>query len=99
MQENSFIPREIIAISFIVTQKEIKSKLQHGIETTVAELDALSIRERKCFLKRYIEFYEALPLYHTLDNGKLIIAHAGIRENLLQSTNRKRFAPLYYMVI
>ena len=42
------------------------------------------------FLKRYIEFYEALPLYHTLDDGKLIIAHAGIREDLIGSSNSKR---------
>ena len=65
-------------------------QLQHGIETTVAELEKLPLKERQSFLKRYIEFYESLPLYHSLDNEKLIVAHAGIRENLLESTNRKK---------
>ena len=39
-------------------------QLQHGIETTVAELDQLSSEKHRYVLKRYIEFYEALPLYH-----------------------------------
>jgi protein phosphatase len=55
----------------------------HGLETTIAELDALSSVERKRFLSRYRQFYEALPLYHTLDEGNLIIAHAGIREEMI----------------
>jgi protein phosphatase len=65
-------------------------QLKHGIETTVAELEKLSSDKRHFFLKRYVEFYETLPLYQVLDNKKLIIAHAGIRENLLDSTNRKK---------
>ena len=67
-----------------------KVQLQHGLETTVAELDTLSNKERERFLNRYIEFYESLPLYYTLDDGKLIIAHAGIRENLIGSSNTKK---------
>ena len=55
----------------------------HGLETTVAELNTLSAEERDRFLKQYILFYEALPLYHTLDEGNLIIAHAGILEDMI----------------
>ena len=65
-------------------------QLQYGIETTVAELNKLSSKKREHFLKRYIEFYDSLPLYYTLDNEGLIIAHAGIRENLIGSTNTKK---------
>jgi len=74
-----------------------KVHLTHGIETTVAELDMFTQNSRVKFLKRYIRFYEALPLYHTLDDGKLIIAHAGIRENLIGSTriNELRSFVLY----
>ena len=56
---------------------------KHGLETTVAELGALSGKEREHIRKRYIRFYESLPLYQMLDDGKLIIAHAGIREDLI----------------
>lgn len=65
-------------------------QLQYGIETTVAELHQLSKENQQKFLKRYQQFYETLPLYHVLDNGKLVIAHGGIRENLIGSSNRKK---------
>jgi protein phosphatase len=55
----------------------------HGLETTVAELDTKPIEERKRILERYIRFYEVLPLYHILLDGELIIAHAGIREDMI----------------
>ena len=63
--------------------KKHKVQEQHGLETTIAELNTLSTDAREHFLKRYICFYEALPLYHTLDDGKLIIAHAGIRQDMI----------------
>lgn len=61
-------------------------QLTHGLETTVAELDALTKDERKRFLTTYCKFYEALPLYHSLNDGNLIIAHAGIREEMIGAT-------------
>ncbi|MFS0574481.1 bis(5'-nucleosyl)-tetraphosphatase PrpE [Sporosarcina sp. 179-K 3D1 HS] len=62
----------------------------HGLETTVAELDALPVEKRLDFLKRYRHFYEALPLYQLLDNEKLVIAHAGIRESMIGSPESKK---------
>lgn len=67
-----------------------KVQLQYGIETTVAELHKLPIDEQERFLKRYITFYEALPLYHLIDNEKLIIAHAGISKSLIGTTDTKK---------
>ncbi|KAA0966719.1 bis(5'-nucleosyl)-tetraphosphatase PrpE [Sporosarcina sp. ANT_H38] len=61
-------------------------QLSHGLETTVAELNALTKDERKSLLTTYRNFYEALPLYHTLNDGNLIIAHAGIREEMIGAT-------------
>jgi protein phosphatase len=58
-------------------------QLTHGLETTAAEINALSKEQRKQFLNRYRQFYEGLPLYQTLNSGELIIAHAGISERLL----------------
>ncbi|WP_040287036.1 bis(5'-nucleosyl)-tetraphosphatase PrpE [Sporosarcina koreensis] len=55
----------------------------HGLETTVAELDNLPPNERSRVLTRYRRFYEALPLYQELDEGKLIIAHAGLPERMI----------------
>lgn len=64
----------------------------HGLETTVAELADLSNRKRQAFLDRYRQFYDALPLYHTLNDGNLIIAHAGIRENMIGAPLSKKIA-------
>jgi protein phosphatase len=58
-------------------------QLTHGLETTVAELDALPKEKRRKFLSEYRSFYEALPLYQSLDEGNLIVAHAGIREDMI----------------
>lgn len=55
----------------------------HGLETTMAELNALPAKDKNRFLNRYKRFYEALPLYENLDGGRLIIAHAGIREQMI----------------
>lgn len=61
----------------------------HGLETTVAELDALSSESRKQIAASFIKLYESSPLYVTLDNGKLIIAHAGIREDYIGRQDKK----------
>ena len=58
-------------------------QITHGLETTVKELDLLATNERDQFLKRYVHFYNKLPLYHVLDDGKLIVVHAGIRKDMI----------------
>lgn len=65
-------------------------QVSHGLETTVAEIHALSTKEQHTFLMRYQAFYESLPLYVELDKNKLIIAHAGIPERLIGSKNHKK---------
>ena len=60
-----------------------KVQISHGLETTVEEFKQLSKDKREKFRKRYINFYEALPLYQQLDNDQLIIAHAGIRGDMI----------------
>ncbi len=74
-----------------------KVQLQYGIETTLAELNLFSNLEKEKFSKRYIKFFEALRLYHSLDDGNLIIVHAGIREDLIgvNYSNKLRSFALY----
>jgi len=60
-----------------------KVQISHGLETTVEEFKQLSKIKREQFRKRYINFYEALPLYQQLDHDQIIIAHAGIREDMI----------------
>lgn len=56
-------------------------QISHGLETTVAELEALKGGEKQRVREMFIKLYEQNPLYLNLDDGKLVIAHAGIRED------------------
>lgn len=61
----------------------------HGLETTVAEYKALPKKEQEIVKSMFIELYEKAPLYQVLDEGKLIIAHAGIRHDYIGRTDSK----------
>lgn len=63
-------------------------QITHGLETTVAEFLALSTHNQKVIKQKMIQLYESSPLYHQLDNGKLITSHAGIRSNLIGKNNK-----------
>ncbi|HLU21137.1 MAG TPA: bis(5'-nucleosyl)-tetraphosphatase PrpE [Bacillaceae bacterium] len=65
-----------------------KVQITHGLETTVAELKALSFKKDNHVKKMFMELYESSPLYHILDDGKLVIAHAGIREDYIGKQNK-----------
>lgn len=57
-------------------------RLDHGFERTVAELEALEPEQRTHYLARLIPWLKALPPYLLLDEGKLVVAHAGLPEHL-----------------
>lgn len=66
-----------------------KVQITHGLETTVAEYKALNKKEQARVSKQFRELYENAPLYQQLDEQKLIIAHAGIKEELIGKVNDK----------
>lgn len=61
----------------------------HGLETTVAEYKSLNKREQHSIRNKFIELYEGVPLHLVLDKKKLVIAHAGINEDLIGKSNSK----------
>ena len=61
----------------------------HGLETTVAEYEALDKKAKQAIREKFIHLYENAPLHSILDKGKLVIAHAGIRENLIGKNSNK----------
>lgn len=60
-----------------------KVQLTHGLETTAAEYDALDKKNKKKICEKFMKLYENSPLYAVLDEGNLVIAHAGIREDYI----------------
>jgi protein phosphatase len=73
-----------------------KVQIRHGLETTVAELEELDSIKRTEIKKHFCFLYENAPLYLELDEGKLVVAHAGIRADFIgQSGNKVKTFVLY----
>ncbi|HWO77522.1 MAG TPA: bis(5'-nucleosyl)-tetraphosphatase PrpE [Bacillus sp. (in: firmicutes)] len=66
-----------------------KVQITHGLETTVAEWQALDSSKQNQIKQKFIELYEQAPLYQLVDDGNLILAHAGIKESLIGKYNSK----------
>lgn len=66
-----------------------KVQVTHGLETTVAEYDALSKKDQQRIRSKFMELYEQAPLYQVLDESRLVIAHAGIKEEYIGKSNSK----------
>ena len=57
-------------------------KVNHGLETTLAEIEALP-EDRRAGVRRDIaEFLDALVSHYVLDGGNLVVAHAGLKEEM-----------------
>jgi protein phosphatase len=64
-------------------------KIAHGLETTVAEWESLKESEQQRIRHQFMILYENAPLYAILDDGKLVIAHAGIRADYIGKYDKK----------
>lgn len=63
--------------------KKLRGKdvqITHGLAQTMAEIDALSDDVRGAFCSSLAEFLDALVSHYVLDDGKLVVAHAGMKE-------------------
>lgn len=57
-------------------------KINHGLEQTIAEIEALPEAERDRNINEIHTFLKSLISHYVLDEGKLVVAHAGLREEL-----------------
>jgi protein phosphatase len=64
-------------------------QVKHGLEHTKAELDALPEPVHATLTIELRQFLETLPNHYILDDGKLVIAHAGIKEELHGTVSEK----------
>ena len=53
-------------------------QIKHGLERSVAEMEPLAAEDRA----RIAAFLGALPTHYLLDRGRLVVAHAGLREEM-----------------
>ncbi len=57
-------------------------QITHGLDRTLAELDALPDEEREAFKEKVAAFIDSLVSHYVLDDGKLVVAHAGMKEEM-----------------
>ena len=55
-------------------------KVKHGLEQTLAEIDAIPAAVREPFTKEIREFLDSLISHYVLDSGRLVVAHAGMKQ-------------------
>ncbi|MDR7000785.1 bis(5'-nucleosyl)-tetraphosphatase PrpE [Neobacillus niacini] len=58
-------------------------QVAHGLETTVAEYESINQSAQSSIRKKFMELYEKAPLYLVLDEKRLIVAHAGIKKDMI----------------
>ena len=70
--------------------------ITHGLEQTLAELDALPEEQRKGTTEELISFLDSLIGHYVLDGGRLVVAHAGMKaEYQGRASGRVREFALY----
>ena len=57
-------------------------KVSHGLAETLAEIDALPEQAREPYTKSLAQFLDGLISHYVLDDGELVIAHAGIKAEM-----------------
>lgn len=57
-------------------------QITHGLDRSLAEIESLPEERRTEFVKELIAFLESLVGHYVLDNGRLVVAHAGMREDM-----------------
>ncbi len=59
-----------------------------GLLSTMSEIDALPKIEQVAFRERLLAMLRAAPSYLQLDNGRLVVSHAGIRDEMIGKLDR-----------
>ncbi|MEL6444251.1 MAG: polynucleotide kinase-phosphatase [Bacteroidota bacterium] len=66
-----------------------KVKVAHGLQQTLDEIAALPDEARPAFERGMADFLSGLVSHYVLDEGRLVVAHAGMREDLQGRTSRR----------
>jgi protein phosphatase len=57
-------------------------QITHGLANSLGEIEALPDDVREPFRKELADFLDGLVSHYVLDDGKLVVAHAGMKEEL-----------------
>ncbi len=57
-------------------------QITHGLAESLAEVEAVPEKEREAFCKELSAFLYGLVSHYVLDGGKIVVAHAGMKESM-----------------
>ena len=57
-------------------------QITHGLANTLAEIDALPGEARASLCKKLADFLDGLVSHYVLDDGNLVVAHAGMKQEM-----------------
>jgi protein phosphatase len=57
-------------------------QITHGLAETLAEIQGLPATIREKFVPELVEFLDGLVSHYVLDGGKLVVAHAGLKQEM-----------------
>ncbi|TWT87177.1 Bis(5'-nucleosyl)-tetraphosphatase PrpE [asymmetrical] [Pseudobythopirellula maris] len=57
-------------------------QLTHGLAETKEEIDAIAEEQQEAFRKELSSFLDGLVSHYVLDDGKIVVAHAGMKESM-----------------
>jgi hypothetical protein len=63
--------------------------IAHGIERTITQIEALPPSVREDWIERYKALEEPLATHLVLDEGRLVVAHAGMKEDYQGRVSRR----------
>lgn len=58
-------------------------QVTHGLETTLRQIEAVPEEAREALIQAIIQFFSHLPSHFVFDRGRLVVAHAGIKKNMI----------------
>jgi protein phosphatase len=57
-------------------------QITHGLDRSLADIEALPPEVRGPFVKEAVTFFDGLVSHYVLDDGKLVVAHAGMKQEM-----------------
>ncbi len=71
-------------------------QITHGLANSIAEINAVPADEQPAFRKSLTEFLDGLVSHYVLDGGNLVVAHAGMKQEMQgRGSGRVRDFALY----
>jgi protein phosphatase len=64
-------------------------KITHGLDRSLAELEAVPEERRDAAVAELVRFLDSLVSHYVYDDGRLVVAHAGIKEQMQGRGSRK----------